>query len=153
MNTIYVSKAIDDFNSGKNCSQAVLGSLSERVGIPYEMAIGIANGFGGGMARQQLTCGAVTGAYMLLGAAYHKKYPQDPDKSKTATYQAILAFNKQLLKEHVSLNCKDLLQCNLQTEEGQAYFKEHHLFESVCHTLVKDAVRISASMIDEIEAG
>ena len=62
MNRIEEAKAI--FRSGFNCSQAVLSSLFEDIGIDKELALKIASGFGAGTGRLQNTCGAVVGAFM-----------------------------------------------------------------------------------------
>lgn len=60
-------KAIAYFNSGLNCAQSVFTAYAEEFNIDPELAISISCGFGGGMGRLQETCGAVTGAFMVLG--------------------------------------------------------------------------------------
>ena len=52
-----------------NCAQTVVTSFSEELGIERDLAFKIAMGFGGGMGRTARTCGAVTGAYIVLGLA------------------------------------------------------------------------------------
>jgi C_GCAxxG_C_C family probable redox protein len=69
-------KTIDAFRKGFNCSQAVLSSFSPDLGLEKETALKIACGFGAGMAKLQETCGAVTGAVMVLGLKYGK-YKED----------------------------------------------------------------------------
>ena len=59
-------QAVERFKRGFNCSQAVLGSYCREFGLDCEQAFRIATGFGGGM-RMAETCGAVTGAFMVLG--------------------------------------------------------------------------------------
>ena len=60
------------FRSGYVCSQAVFATFSEMLGLDKETALKIANGFGGGIARKQEICGAVSGAIMAIGLKYGK---------------------------------------------------------------------------------
>ena len=62
-----VSHALSTFDSGFNCSQSVLTAFCNEFGLHDEPAFRIACGFGGGMGRMAKTCGAVTGAFMVIG--------------------------------------------------------------------------------------
>ena len=55
------------FLSGYNCAQSVVLSFADDLKFSKELAQKMAAGFGGGMGKQQETCGAVTGAIMVLG--------------------------------------------------------------------------------------
>ena len=63
-----IDLALSRFAEGFNCSQAVFSSYAE--GIDEATALKIASGFGGGMGRMAETCGAVTGAMMVLGLKF-----------------------------------------------------------------------------------
>ncbi len=76
-------QAVKEFGKGFNCSQAVLSSYSEQFGLDCEKAFKVATGFGGGM-RMGDTCGAVTGALMVLGLKYGNTTAEDEEgKAKT----------------------------------------------------------------------
>ncbi len=62
-----IENAVSRFAEGYNCSQAVLSAYAEQLGVDGETALKIAAGFGGGLGRMAETCGAVTGAFMVLG--------------------------------------------------------------------------------------
>ena len=62
-----VEQAVSCFKGGFNCSQAVLSTYAQDFGLDREAALKLAAGFGGGMGRMAGTCGAVTGAFMVLG--------------------------------------------------------------------------------------
>ena len=49
-----------------NCAQSVVLPFAESLGISGEIALGFAEGFGGGMKRASV-CGAITGGIMALG--------------------------------------------------------------------------------------
>ncbi len=66
-------EAVERFKKGFNCSQAVLGSFSKQFGLDCDKASKVATGFGSGM-RMGGTCGAATGAFMVLGLKYGKQH-------------------------------------------------------------------------------
>jgi len=80
-----VNQAVSLFESGLSCSQAILSTYSPLFGINQDDALRIARGFGGGMARLSETCGAVTGAFMVISI----KYPNIDQQAKEETYSLI----------------------------------------------------------------
>ena len=65
-------KALNLFDNKFNCAQSVLTAFAEELGLTEDESLRVACAFGGGMGRQQLTCGAVTGAAMALGLKFGK---------------------------------------------------------------------------------
>ena len=59
--------AVDCFEEGFNCSQAVVSAFAPELGLDRETALRVAAAFGGGMGRTGETCGAVSGALMVIG--------------------------------------------------------------------------------------
>jgi C_GCAxxG_C_C family probable redox protein len=141
-------KAIESFRAGLNCAQATVTAYSDDLNFDNELAARISCGFGGGMGRLQETCGAVTGAFMVLGIYYCSKFTDNKDR-KEATYSAIQKFADRFNSIHSTLNCKSLMNCSLRTEEGQKYIKENNLHEKVCEKCIADAVRIVNELIEE----
>jgi C_GCAxxG_C_C family probable redox protein len=138
--------AIESFRSGFNCSQAVLEAYCDELNIDKDLALNISCGFGGGMGRLQETCGAVTGAYMVLGVFNGKKFRNNKDK-KEGAYSMIQQFSKRFKSIHGTTDCKSLLKCDLNTEEGHRYAKENGLFETVCEQCISDSVNILEDLI------
>lgn len=133
------------FNKGLNCAQSVLAAKSDLTGLPVRDSLKIATGFGAGMAKMQQTCGAVTGAYMVIGALHGRVNPDD-EASRDKTYGLIEAFNRRFMALHGSLNCRELLGVDLNTGEGIEKAEREGYFESRCATYVEDAEKI----LDEI---
>ena len=52
-----------------NCAQAILHTYADIAGIDEELAMNIANSFGAGMGNMEGTCGALTGAAIIVGLA------------------------------------------------------------------------------------
>jgi C_GCAxxG_C_C family probable redox protein len=135
------NKAIDQFRSGLNCAQAVLNAYTDHFKVDKTMAMSIACGFGGGMGRLQGTCGAVTGAFMVMGLHNCQKYT-DTKERKEKTYTMIQEFDRRFRNINGTLDCRELLKVDLKTEEGHQYWKENNLSEKVCEKCIGDAIKI-----------
>src|SRR5512136_1921763 len=114
-----------------NCSQAILSTYCEEFGLERNLALRLAQGFGGGMARTGRTCGAVTGAYMVLGLS-QKTAVDNPRKSLDTTYELLLEFDRRFKAIHGSVICRDLIGYDLSTPEGLTEAREKKVFTSVC---------------------
>jgi C_GCAxxG_C_C family probable redox protein len=129
------------FSKGLNCAQSVLASKSDITGISASDSLKIATGFGAGMAMMQKSCGAVTGAYMVIGALHGRINPDDTD-ARDKTYSLIKKFNERFITLHGSLSCRELLGVDLQTESGREEAESHGYFEKRCSVYVEDSERI-----------
>ncbi len=139
------AKAI--FNNGFNCAQSVFAAFAPESGIPVDESLRIATAFGGGMGRQQLVCGAVTGALMAIGAMRGKAL-HDPEAKKQETYALTQDFCEAFIKKHGSLNCRDLLMgLNMRDPEENRKIKEQGLTETHCTRYVADAVEITEELL------
>ena len=123
-----------------NCAQSVLLSFARDVNLDEKSAKRIALGFGGGMGMGE-TCGAVTGAYMVLGLKAQAE-GKSIQEMKAETKAAVRRFNELFNAKHCSLNCKKLLGVDISTPEGAAAANENNLFDSVCPLLVASACEI-----------
>lgn len=141
------SQALTTFRSGSNCAQAVLSSFTKDLGVDSDLALKLTTGFGAGMGRLQETCGAATGAFMVLGLHSAQKNISD-EKAKEKTIDLIQAFDKEFKQIHGTINCKLLLNCNLKTEEGQKHYQDKKLSNSVCEKCVQNAVSIVQELIE-----
>ena len=83
--------AVSYFEEGFSCSQAVFSTYGPQLGLDRECALKIAGTFGGGMGRMGETCGAVTGAFMVIGLKYgNSKVEDNPSKEKA--YSRVRGF-------------------------------------------------------------
>ena len=142
-----IEQAVERFKSGFNCSQAVLSSYSEQFGLDCEKAIKIATGFGGGMRMSDI-CGAVTGAYMVLGLKYGNVTAED-QQNKAKTYEKVIEYTNRFKARNGSVICSDLLGCDISTPEGMKEAQNKGLFSSTCPRLVQDAAEILEQMLNE----
>ena len=142
-----VSKAAQMFRDGRACSQAVLEAYGVPLGMPRELAMRVAAGFAGGM-RLGETCGAVTGAYMVLGLR-HGSAACDTRAGRAEVYSRVLEFAYRFRKRNGSLTCRALLGCDISTAEGMAQAQEQGLFQTTCVKMVEDASEILEEMATE----
>jgi len=129
-----------------NCSQAVLTAYCEQFGLERRLALKLAQGFGGGMGRMGGICGAVTGAYMVLGLA-QKMWDDNPRQSLYRTYELVREFIQRFKALHGSVICKELISYDLSTPEGLAEARNKKIFTTVCPDFVSDSVKILGVMI------
>lgn len=140
-------KATNYFQNKFNCSQSVLTVFGVDHGISEDDCLKLSCAFGAGMARQQMTCGAVTGAFMALGLVYGKAM-NDPEDKKLETYSKALEFTKDFERENGSINCRELLKgLDINDPDDYSMILEQKLFETSCGKYVEDAVRIVEKLI------
>jgi C_GCAxxG_C_C family probable redox protein len=129
-----------------NCSQSVLSVFCEEFGLDRNLALKAAMGFGGGMGRTGNTCGAVTGAYMVLGLS-QRINENNPRESIERTYKLVQEFNQEFEKLHGSIICKELIKYDLNSPEELVEARNKGVFSSVCPNLVSDAVKILETIL------
>ena len=135
-------KAIKYFRSKFNCSQSVFTVFGTEYGLSENDCLKIGCAFGAGMGRQQLTCGAVTGALMALGLKYGKAIG-DPDEKKQHTYEKTREFFNEFVRINGATSCRKLLRdMDINDPDDHQKIVDQGLFETLCEKYVTDAVRI-----------
>lgn len=140
-----IDNAVNCFQHGFNCSQAVFSTYCEQLGLDAETAFKVSCPFGAGMGRMACTCGAVTGAFMLIGLK-HGKYKEEDNVARELSYRLVREFSEKFKAVNGSLLCRELLNCDLSTPEGVAYNKENGITAKLCPEFVRD----SAQIIEEL---
>jgi len=74
--------AIELFNKGFNCSQSVFCAFCGDFGVDAKIGLKMACSFGAGMGYMGQACGAVTGAFMVLGLIYGQNDEEDKYSNK-----------------------------------------------------------------------
>ena len=62
-----VEEAVNKFESGYNCAQAVFATYADLFGMTEEDALKLASPMGGGMGRMREVCGTVSAMALLEG--------------------------------------------------------------------------------------
>lgn len=139
--------AVEKFLAGYNCAQAVLYSFCDDLHFNKDTALKLACGFGAGMARKQEVCGAIGGGIITIGLKYGRGEGQDRIPTEE-TYRKVRELMSRFESKHGSCLCRILLDgCDLNTPEGQRYFKENDLLNSTCKGYVKTVVEAVEGII------
>jgi C_GCAxxG_C_C family probable redox protein len=138
-------RSLELFKSGYFCAESVLLAIAENQGIQSDLIPKIATGFCSGISRTGGMCGAVSGAIMGINLVAGRSSPSESlELSYTLTQKLISKFEKQ----YGSVNCRQLIGCDLATEAGQQYFMENHLMER-CLQYAEGATRMAISLMEE----
>jgi C_GCAxxG_C_C family probable redox protein len=141
-----VEKAVSCFNEGFMCSQAVLSAYVGQFGLDREAALKVSAAFGGGMGRMGETCGAVTGAFMVIGLKYGRTAVQDT-RSHEKTNRLVKEFVGRFKSLNGSIVCRELLGCDLSTPDGMKIFTDKKLRDTLCTKFVRDAAEIVQQLL------
>ncbi|MDY6799972.1 MAG: C-GCAxxG-C-C family protein [Bacteroidota bacterium] len=136
-------KALKYYAEGYNCAQSVIVAFADVLKLPEETTLRLAAGFGGGMGQLQQTCGAIAGAFMVIG--YLKGNYQtgkESEESREITNQLIQDFSRIFTQKHGSINCKSLIDIDLNSKEGRKKAKETDVFNKKCTNFIKTAVEL-----------
>ncbi|MBK9389710.1 MAG: C_GCAxxG_C_C family protein [Bacteroidetes bacterium] len=142
-------KAVDYFRNKFNCSQSVFTVFGTEQGMSEDDSLKVSCAFGGGMGRQQHTCGAVTGALMALGLKYGKAL-NDPEEKKQQTYALTREFFQKFTELNGSVNCKVLLDgLDMNDPDDHKTIMDRKLFDIKCEKYVADAVTITEKLMEK----
>lgn len=125
----------------------MLAGCGEQFGLGRDQALKIARAFGAGIGTGEL-CGAVSGAYMILGFLVG----DDPDerRARFKTYDLVGEFTRRFVARRGSIVCKPLLGgVDLGTDEGRKEAMDKNLFRTICPGYVQDACEILSEISPE----
>ena len=126
-------KAEEFFKEGYACAQSILLLYAERYGLDIEAAKRLSSTFGGGMGRLRQKCGALTGAFMVLGLEFGNADPTDLER-KFSSYARVRELNDYFQKKYGATDCGAILEQYVTPEQIER--REHH--QIICHKLVRD---------------
>jgi C_GCAxxG_C_C family probable redox protein len=147
-----VARAVDNFMAGYGCCQSVVAAFSDLYGLDETMAKRIAAGFGGGVGRMRMMCGAVSGIVMLAGLDCGQTEGSDRE-GKSACYKIVQELLAQSKSENGSLICAEILGIQghekamssyVASPRTAAYYKTRP-----CAAKVESAARIFARYLEE----
>ncbi|MDO9578929.1 MAG: C-GCAxxG-C-C family protein [Candidatus Cloacimonadales bacterium] len=130
------------FDNGFSCSQAVLGAFAKEFELSHQTAMRLSSAFGGGMAGSGETCGAITGALMVIGLKYGRVVPEDT-VAKEKTYEIIKELFQSFECKYNSLICR-----KLRLDDRSTPTKERQAHEKCCG-YVRDVVMIVEELFQE----
>jgi C_GCAxxG_C_C family probable redox protein len=133
---------------GFSCSQSIVLAFAGQFGLERDMAARISAAFGGGMGRAGRTCGAVTGALMVIGL-YQGAVSPGNKTSKDQTYTLARQFQQEFQARSGALDCSALLGIDISSPEGYMQARQENRF-SPCYGYIEEAARILKELMNEL---
>lgn len=137
-------QAMNYFENGCNCSQAVLMAYAEELDIDKDIVQRVAVTFGGGMSKAGKTCGCLSGALMVLGLKYGAKSAEIISK-RIESYNQGGNFIKLFNERFGATDCKDLIKLDLNNKSDMEKAQKN-VFGSRC----KNMVGITVELLEEV---
>lgn len=100
--------AIQKFEEGYNCAQAVACCYAQELGMDEEVIYRLIEGFGGGFAHSGHICGTLSGLTMVESYRACQDNKQ-PGSTKEATYEVLRPLLSVFEQQIGHVDCKDIL--------------------------------------------
>ncbi|MBQ9215328.1 MAG: C_GCAxxG_C_C family protein [Prevotella sp.] len=150
-----VERAVDNFMAGYGCCQSVVAAFADLYGLDDTLAKKVAAGFGGGVGRMRMMCGAVSGIVMLVGLDCGQTEGSDRE-GKSACYKVVQELLAKSKEENGSLICAEILGLKGYTKAENSYVASPRTAEYYktrpCAAKVESAARIFANYLKQKQA-
>lgn len=149
-----VQRAVDNFMQGYGCCQSVVAAFADIYGLDDNLAKRIGAGFGGGVGRMRMMCGAVSGIVTLVGLDCGQTEGSDRE-GKSACYRVVQQLLERSRQQNGSIICAELLGLNgyerahssyVASERTAKYYKKRP-----CAAKVESAARLFAQYLADKE--
>lgn len=145
-----VDRAVDNFMQGYGCCQSVVAAFADLYGLDDTLAKKIAAGFGGGVGRLRMMCGAVSGIVMLVGLDCGQTEGSDRE-GKSACYKVVQDLLDKSKEENGSIICAEILGLEGHEKAASSYVASARTAEYYktrpCAAKVESAARIFANYL------
>ncbi|WP_278989459.1 C-GCAxxG-C-C family protein [Segatella bryantii] len=147
-----VDRAVDYFMQGYGCCQSVVAAFADMYGLDEKLALKIAAGFGGGVGRMRMMCGAVSGIVMLVGLEEGQTEGADRE-GKSHCYKIVQQLLEESKQQNGSIICAEILGLNGQEKAVNSYVASERTAEYYksrpCVAKVESAARIFAEYLEK----
>ena len=147
-----IEEAVSYMIGKNNCSQAILMAFGPELGLPRSLAPKIAAPFGAGIGRLGQTCGAVSGALMVLGLLVGRTDLSSVEQ-KELSYTLAGEFMAEFSRRRGSTQCRQLLGIDLSLPQGLEQARKEGVFDTLCPELVREAGKILLEIFQKQAAG
>jgi C_GCAxxG_C_C family probable redox protein len=145
-----IRRAEELFMQGFNCSQAVVAAFADIYGYTEEQALRMSAGFGAGIGRMRMSCGAFNALALLAGLDCGSVTPGDRE-GKSYNYKVVQQLAERFRNDHGTLICAELLKLKKDaplsyeaSERTAEYYKQRP-----CVNQIISAARIYCDYLEE----
>jgi C_GCAxxG_C_C family probable redox protein len=145
-----IQRAVEYFMQGYGCAQSVVAAFADLYGFTDVQAKRIAAGFGGGVGRMRMMCGAVSGIVMLVGMDCGQTDGADR-AGKSACYKVVQDLLAKFKERNGSVICAELLglKGNIASSPEASERNAEYYKKRPCAAKVESAARIFAEYLEE----
>ena len=147
-----VNRAVDYFMQGYGCCQSVVAALADIYGLDEHMGLQIAAGFGGGVGKMRMMCGAVSGLVMLIGLEEGQTEGAD-NEGKSHCYKIVQQLLEESKQQNGSIICAEILGLKGYEKAANSYVASERTAEYYkkrpCAAKVESAARIFADYLEK----
>ena len=145
-----IERAVENFMAGYGCCQSVVAAVADLYGLDDTLAKKVAAGFGGGVGRLRMMCGAVSGIVMLVGLDCGQTEGSDRE-GKSVCYKVVQELLAKSKEQNGSLICAEILGLKGYEKAANSYVASARTAEYYktrpCAAKVESAARIFADYL------
>lgn len=146
----HTQTAMNYFGQGYNCAQSVFAAYTDRTNVSESQSLKIASAFGGGIADTQKTCGAISGALMVLGSSLYNI--DNPVISKDIVKQYSQTLLNLIEEKYSTSNCAEITNINFSKDKPLDETQQKEM-DKVCLQVIEDVCIILDQMVKSQNAG
>lgn len=148
-----IQQAVENFMAGYGCCQSVVAAFADLYGMDRNTALRIGAGFGAGVGRLRMMCGAVSGMVTLAGLQCGSTDGNDRT-GKAHCYEVVRTLLERFKERNTSIicaeilansNCQPITGSSMPDERNAQYYKVRP-----CARKVESAARIFAEYLAEV---
>jgi len=146
--TSRIEEALSLADKGYSCGQAILGTYGPFFDLDRDTAYKLASSMAAGFGGQGQTCGAVTGAYLVIGLRFGSSNV-DEIECRELTFELVQQFTQTFESWHNSTQCNTLLGHDITTMEGLKTVRQQGLARKLCPAFIRSAIEILEALLWE----
>lgn len=146
-----IERSTQLFKSGYGCCQSVFAAFSDIFDITPSQAKALGAGFGAGVGRLRMMCGAVS-AMVLIAGLVDGRFKGTDREGKAKCYKTVQDLLEKFKEENGSIICAELLKQKGNTPFTSPVPDErnaHYYTSRPCVAKVESAARIIALYLKE----
>ena len=138
-------QAVELFQQGAGCAQAVVAAHTDLVGLDFDTAMKVSCALSGGVSRLREVCGAVSGMAVIAGMLDGNTDPADIE-SRTQAYERVQRMADLFRAKFGTVVCRDILgKAGFETSPSPTLRDAHFYDTRPC----VDCIRFAAEILAE----
>lgn len=136
-----------NFPTGRpyNCCESLLLTLTEHLGMDYDLIPRIGTGIGAGLSLNGMLCGSVSAPVLMIGIKYGRR---SPEENPQPVWSMVSQYLDSFKKRWGAINCRQLTRLDLKTAEGlKQYFEQVH--DYACADRLRFAVARAVDILSQ----